>query len=240
MELTAEQQNTLNKLVTQVTLRVDEYTENLEENVPDAPIGDIKYELEESARSLVRMTARHSSFIVSKELKDADLDIVDPGEGSKGGKLICVPEDYLRFLSIKLNDWDRPANRLISDNSRAYNQQIYEQRRGTPEKPVAAIVPFHHSVTTGVAPDEVTTIYKRAIEVFPADGGDVESFVYLPYVNYYDMPSEFHDALVWKTVVSVLLIMRLANEAKLASEKEARAIAELNSGIYGDQPRPDQ
>lgn len=55
------------------------------------------------------------------------------------GKMI-LPTDMLRILSVKAEDWNRPAT-IISESDDAYKYQNCKYGvRGNPERPVAAIV----------------------------------------------------------------------------------------------------
>lgn len=55
------------------------------------------------------------------------------------GKMV-LPTDMLRILSVKADDWNRPAE-IISESDDAYKYQNCKYGvRGNPERPVAAIV----------------------------------------------------------------------------------------------------
>ena len=55
------------------------------------------------------------------------------------GKMV-LPTDMLRILSVKVEDWNRPAT-IISESDDAYKYQNCKYGvRGNPERPVAAIV----------------------------------------------------------------------------------------------------
>lgn len=138
MSLSNQQKNRLNKLITLVTLRVDEYTKNLDQPVPEVPVGDVEHELNEAAKSILRRVSRLSGFASTK--RQTNVSLLPLTE--RGGTAIPLADDFLRFVSLKMKGWKRAASDFVSDTSRIYQQQIYAQRRGTQEKPVVAMVPF--------------------------------------------------------------------------------------------------
>lgn len=54
---------------------------------------------------------------------------------------IALPTDFMRLLTIQMDDWDRPA-KIISSEDEEYHLQFckYSGVRGNPHKPVAALV----------------------------------------------------------------------------------------------------
>lgn len=63
----------------------------------------------------------------------------DSNGGYYVGKMV-LPTDMLRILSVKAEDWNRPAT-IISESDDAYKYQNCKYGvRGNPERPIAAIV----------------------------------------------------------------------------------------------------
>lgn len=54
---------------------------------------------------------------------------------------IALPSDFMRLLVVQMNDWDRPA-KVISSEDDEYRLQFckYSGARGNPHKPIAALV----------------------------------------------------------------------------------------------------
>lgn len=144
-------QKKLNKLKTLVSLRVDEYSEQADEiGDNDINLGDIAFELDNSAREVLSAVERDSGFRAARDITDYSAVIAGNHEGGR----VPLPDDYLRFTSMKMQNWSLPVNQLISDQSRAYRQQQYEYRRGTPEQPKAFLVPMREAAyEAGVVPN---------------------------------------------------------------------------------------
>ena len=63
----------------------------------------------------------------------------DSNDGYYVGNMV-LPTDMLRILSVKADDWNRPAE-IISESDDAYKYQKCKYGvRGNPERPIAAIV----------------------------------------------------------------------------------------------------
>lgn len=136
MILSEKDQNRLNKLKELVTLRVDEYSEQAQTPFPEVPTGDIEYELDEAAKSLTRKLDRVSSFIASKLQKNIIPITKD------NSVVLPLADDFLRFVSVKMQGWRQAATDFVRDTSPIYRQQIYDHRRAGVEKPVAAMIPL--------------------------------------------------------------------------------------------------
>lgn len=53
---------------------------------------------------------------------------------------ITLPEKFLRLVSAKLNTWDSPVTRAITEDMAEYRMQSNKYMRGTYNKPVCAVV----------------------------------------------------------------------------------------------------
>lgn len=82
--------------------------------------------------------------------RDAPLPLLDGGKpitsgiriDDEGRGLIFLPDDFLRLLVFRMSDWERPVYNAITESSPEYRRQYsrYKGLRGTPQKPVVAIV----------------------------------------------------------------------------------------------------
>jgi|SRR5690625_2704504 len=183
--MTTVQQNRLNYLKRLVALRVDEYTEG--ENVPDLPSGDIDMEMANATRSVLRRAGRNAVMMLAKDYVNPDLI-----QTKRGSTIIPFPHDYVRFLQVDGRGYKQPVTGLISNDTRLYKQQVYPMKRTTVEQPYGFLIPYGAG---------------RAVELFPSIR-EVESFLYVPEALAYDLPEEFEDAIVWRTVLAILVIMR--------------------------------
>lgn len=183
--MTTEQQNRLNYLKRLVALRVDEYTEG--ENIPDLPSGDIDLEIANATRSILRRASRNAVMMLAKNYNDPDLN-----QTKRGSTIIPFPHDYVRFLQASGRNYKQPVTGLLSNDSQLYKLQVYPMKRTTVDQPYGFLVPYGDG---------------RAVELFPSIR-EVESFLYVPEVLAYDLPEEFEDAVVWRTVLAILVIMR--------------------------------
>lgn len=68
-----------------------------------------------------------------------------------------LPDNFLRLVSVKVAQWDRPTQTLVAEDSVEYRKQKNKYLRGTRHNPVAAIV---HAVNSGGA-------VGYAIELYP-------------------------------------------------------------------------
>lgn len=55
---------------------------------------------------------------------------------------IILPDDFMRLVVFKMNDWERPVFSAISEGDAEYEQQFsrFKGIRGTAQKPICAIV----------------------------------------------------------------------------------------------------
>nr|BDD48092.1 hypothetical protein 8 [Balneolaceae bacterium] len=221
MALTTEQQNQLDYLVDMVSLRVDEYLEKLDDGSrPEAPVGDIEKELSKAARYVVRRVRRPLALFAAKQ--ETNISLIQNSQWDS--TIIPLPADYMRFIRVQLDGWKRPVNQYLSDESRAYDQQVLAERRGTARKPKAFLIPYF---------DTGATDSNQALECFPKSDG-LKQLVYIPYIESYDMPEELEDAMIWKAASVVLSIMRLSSQAQDAFTQMEIAVNNLNTGMLGE------
>ncbi len=82
---------------------------------------------------------------------------------------VLLPDDFMRLMVFKMSDWERPVYEAITAGDAQYQLQFsrYKGLRGTPQKPVVAIV---------------TRQEGRVLELFSCkdDTATVEQALYLP------------------------------------------------------------
>jgi len=214
MAITAEQQAKLDRLINLVTLRIDEYTEDIDGEAPEAPIGDIPSELGVSAKAILHLLPRFSLFSLSKK---ADAVVLVQPTAEERGTIVPLPDDYVRFISIRMAGWHYPVTSVIREDDDMIKKQAYEYLKTTNNSPFATLVPY-------------TNASKKALEVFPKSD-TLQDLFYAPYYKVYDLPGQFDDAVVWHATSNVLLTMRLTALADKALQKLDLAIKILNSEV---------
>lgn len=152
--LTPTQQERLNRLKLLVTYRVDEYSEQTEDlSDSDINFGDLDAELNDAARKVLTSVHREEAFRAAIKADQYVGGVVD---SSRDCVTVPLPEDYLRFVQLKISGYKTPVNGLIPDNSSAYRLQQHSLHRGTNEKPKGFRVPYFDSTyTAGVVPEGV-------------------------------------------------------------------------------------
>lgn len=51
-----------------------------------------------------------------------------------------LPAKFMRLVSLKMTDWDRPINTLVNEDSAEYHKQRNKYLMGTPRRPIGALV----------------------------------------------------------------------------------------------------
>lgn len=116
----------------------------------------------------------------------------------KGSGWILLPDDFMRLIIFKMSDWARPVYEPITAADVKYQMQSsrYKGLRGTPQKPVVAIV----SRAEG-----------RVLELYSSkdNTATVEQAVYLPLPRIDDMggieiPERCYESVVYEAASLVL------------------------------------
>ena len=219
MALTDAQEKRFDKLVSYVTLRIDEYAEQIEGEVPDAPVGDIKYELTEAAKAILRLMRRYPALSAAKkQYKPVALDVSD-----RGGSVVPLADDFLRFVSVKMAGWMRPATEWVEDTSRIYQQQIYEQRRATKDKPVAAMVPFL---------DEFERFFERDAGTYQNADAKEQASAKIQFSGWTDMPSDGAEPVAIFIDGHTVYVGGFTSAVSLSGSQTAQIIRQMLNGEF--------
>jgi hypothetical protein len=54
--------------------------------------------------------------------------------------LLMLPDNFLRLITLQMDDWERPIQTLVNEDSAEYRKQSNKYLRGTYKKPIGAIV----------------------------------------------------------------------------------------------------
>lgn len=131
---------------------------------------------------------------------------------------IVLPDNFLRFISLKMTEWLRPVTRLTPIESEEYLMQKNQYVRGGIAKPKAAIM--HRAITTGTPPDEITT-QKRVLEYYSVNSSHaIDWLYYIQETAPEDIQINLRDALTWMAAGMVLQITERVDLAKIAFEQE--------------------
>ena len=90
---------------------------------------------------------RTQGAVNGKNFADCKLAVSD---GEKG--VIALPEDYVRLVSLKLNNWKRPCYATAAIGSPAENAQMRRYTRAGACSPVCVEVPTAESIQLNVYP----------------------------------------------------------------------------------------
>lgn len=148
------------------------------------------------------------------------------GEPGIGMGLLRLPDDYLRLLSVKLSDWQRPA-RIISETDPEYAWQSsrYLGVKGNPDRPVAALVRYPEGL---------------CVECYSSIGGEEVTLERGLYVREPEIVGDCID-LPFRLVGSIIrMIASMAcltlGDATTASLMERRAMEMLSPGASAATP----
>lgn len=143
-----------NREVEQLLVEAHEYNLTLEELVEASILKGIR---------MVETEAR-VEFLEGGHPLEGDIHWLT-GEYNGGGRIV-LPEDFMRMIVFKMSDWYIPVYSFIGADSPGYLLQRSKWKgiKGTPEKPVCAIVPhpdglsleFYSSYTEGAEPEQCT------------------------------------------------------------------------------------
>jgi hypothetical protein len=130
-----------------------------------------------------------------------------------------IPSDFRRFMSLKLDNWERPIYELMERKDPRYKIMHNRYRGASWRKPQGVLIPF-----TQYAADEVDDAWVNrglAIQVFRGKTANdvVEYFEYIPVTTAENMPEEIQDAVAWVCASRALQILKRDNESKLAQER---------------------
>lgn len=160
-------------LIEWVQARIDELSDV--EQTQNAGSGLIERELDVAAQQTTREVRKQLVYPAGEQSTLPCLVKLDPyevrqptrDEAAAPYSIISVlPSTFARFLRARVSGWIRPTDDLISADVQVYRHQRNENLRASIREPIAALIPFYHTVTDEDS-EEVTT-YTQAIEFFPA------------------------------------------------------------------------
>ncbi len=238
-----------NILIERVSAKIDEVLppgDNVNaEALIEGPVNYIDSELDRSAdfilrqapvtmvKQVMKSALKHFPISISPATPEANPDVRVIYDQVELTSIIPVPQDFLRFISLKLDSWRSPVMELLRQEDPKYRKQknnfFY---RGTAHKPVAALIGF-----TDYLPAEVSASFpnnKLALECFTTKAAPtIETFHYVPRTLAEDMPDDMIDALCWECASRVLLIMKRPTESQ-AAKAQVGIYFDNKYGMYGE------
>lgn len=93
-----------------------------------------------------------------------------------GAGWVLLPDDFMRLIMFEMSDWEQPVYNAISENNAEYALQHsrYKGLRGTPQKPVCAIVfrPEGRALEFYSCKDETALVTRAAYLPYPTMDDD--------------------------------------------------------------------
>jgi hypothetical protein len=210
MSLTPQQQTRMDFLEEWVLSRVDEIMPD--GNNANIPLGGIVNELNSAAVYVINNAPLKLLIGAVKQGASAAV-VTDPNTSSV---IVICPVDYLRMARIRLSGWRIAVHEVGMVNKGRYNQQAFQQLRGSNARPYVAEIPYLGSGSNAS---------KQAIECWPKNStASIVEFSYLPRIIAADMPADLDDALVWYACRNVFTSMRIFNAAAIAERHAMQAL----------------
>ncbi|MBD5283313.1 MAG: hypothetical protein HDS31_01700 [Bacteroides sp.] len=164
---------------------------------------------------------------VRRVVLDAPVGLLDNGRNfgervfwrGNGTGWILLPENFLRLVIFRMSDWERPVFNPIGSDDPRYGLQFsrYPGIRGTPQKPVVAVVQRAEG---------------RALEFFSCRSKEatVEQAVYIPYPKVdrfggIEIPERCYRAVVYEAASLTLATVGQLELAAKMRELSSEALA---------------
>lgn len=126
---------------------------------------------------------------------------------------IPLPDNYLRFIRLKMDSWERPVTSLISETDPEYIIQQNKYLRGGVSRPVAAIK--YHKASG-----------KNVIEYYSLlnDAPAVKELLVVTTPLAQDLPDTLIPTLTWEAASLAFQVVGDINAAGLALQKSAEQL----------------
>lgn len=106
-------------------------------------VADIASGKIEDAARMVMISAPANTIDTAVHIHDT------PVSDGSGNWRVSLPDDYLRLVSVRLSDWERPVTDAITPSHPRYRhlRSRLPGLRGTPSRPAASVERTHNSLT---------------------------------------------------------------------------------------------
>lgn len=172
--------------------------------------------LDEAAKNTLMMAPFHILEPTDAEIAAGE-DLVVDDYGETG--YVVLPANFLRLVSFKMEDWERPVNVPLQLTSPEYQMQKNKFIRGGVSKPAVAIA---WRIGTE-APQKVLEYYSVPVESDHA----IEHFLYVPETLAEDVQSNLLDTMTWIAAAKILTITGQLELGAKAMEQVALSLNNL-------------
>ncbi len=175
--------------------------------------------LDEAAKNTLMMSPFHVLEPTISEETDGVADIIDE-LGETG--YVEMPENFLRLISFKMNDWDRPVNIPVLNTSTEYMMQKSKYVRGGVSKPVVSI---NWKIDAGETASRIKVLEYYSV---PVDSDHaIEHFLYIPETIAENVQSNLRDVMTWICAAKILQITGQFDLSQKAMEQVSLALNNL-------------
>lgn len=184
-----------------------QFTSEDEDNISDPYTLLINSVLNEAATHVLLSAPLN----VIDSVKSDETAGIEDSDDSKIG-VIKLPDNYLRFVALKMSDWKIPVSRLIVPevDTELYAMQQNEFVRGGTARPMAAI-------SNRFIDDE----WARVIEYYSVDSSHaIDYLLYVQETEAEDIQSNLTPALTWNAAGMILQITEQSSLAQNAFAQE--------------------
>jgi len=176
----------------------------------------------EAARHILRSAPQGVVIETTSDGSSATVSNV----GSFYTEIEC-PDDFIRFVMLKLADWQMPIFELTDNRSNAYRLQYNTQAQADTYAPLVFLAP--KSTPAGGSSGNA------ALWCFPQDSAPtVEMFEYVGTTAPEDMPAELVDPMLWHTTARTLQAQK-ENGFSEAFERAQASMRDIYMGYRGEE-----
>lgn len=160
------------ELINIVKVKMDEISPFDEEEMVSSTL--VETLIDFAANNVVRL-------FPERYLPSTSNNTIPAHKNSDGSGYIDLPDDFQRFLRLKMDKWERPVSEVITEADPKYAQQFNKWIRGGVAFPVVALK-------------------ADRIEYFSVPSGEhkVESFAYVKRLKAEQIPDTLVDAMTWE------------------------------------------
>ena len=176
--------------------------------------------LDEAAKNTLMMAPFHILEPSIAEETSGTPDIEDE-LGETG--YVELPDNFLRLISFKMEEWERPVNIPILNTTPEYFMQKNKYVRGGVSKPVV-------SINWKVIANELTLERIKTLEYYsvPVDSDHaIEHFLYIPETIAEEVQSNLRDVMTWICAAKILQITGQLDLAQKSMEQVALSLNNL-------------
>ena len=143
---------------------------------------------------------------------------------------LVLPSDFVRFASLKLNNWAQPIKELIKDTDPLYRRQANTLTRGSFFRPIGVLTSFadYDGAETGAWQN-----IGLQVEFYSAKTASdtLDHLLYIPKLAAADLPEEIQDAVASLCASRILRSLKEIDGAN-ALENQAMSQLQIDRGTF--------